>query len=202
MNDNEWFTSLEKGKKGEMFTKENAIELLKPIFEMKVKKLLYDYRNFKNKQNNGIDGNINIDIEWETKARFKDYGDILLETVSVIKEKNLHIIENRRKIEEGKEGWWFYCKADVIIYLIFKKEKVIKGFLIIKELTNNKFNKISLKQHPKVIAGTPNKYNPKWLTENRSVQYEDFPEGSLINITQIINEINKNNNQSSLNLFF
>lgn len=56
MNDNEWFTSLEKGKKGEMFTKENAIELLKPIFEMKVKKLLYDYRNFKNKQNNGIDG--------------------------------------------------------------------------------------------------------------------------------------------------
>lgn len=51
----------------------------------------------------------------EAKIRLKDYGDLLLETVSNVKFKT--------------PGWLHSSKADLLAYCTFKRGKLVKGYI-------------------------------------------------------------------------
>lgn len=176
MKSNDWDECVKLGNKGEVYVKEHFLEIFKPILNQYLfsNRFKYNLNNLieTKKQRDGIDGNVSLNLfEYEVKTRSRDYGDILLETVSVR--------------ESGKTGWFFYTKADVIVYLIYSNKKFKKGFLILMENARVKFSWQELKKYKTIIAVTN---NGEWSTENKAVPYRDFLENSLISLKDCLNK--------------
>lgn len=181
---NSWKDCLRFGLRGEQYVKENFIKVFRPVIEdyLFSNRFKFDLNNLieTKKQRNGIDGNVSLSLfEWETKTRKKDYGDILIETISVR--------------ETNKLGWFFTSKADILAYLVIFQGKLTKGFLIFLDKARKKFTKKYLYENYSKSIRIANSEGLKrnWSTENIAIPYKDFPTNSLIPIDSCFEDSKK-----------
>ena len=194
---NEWNDCVKVGDKGEKFVKENFLKIFLPIFDkfLLANRVKYNLNNpiSIEKQLAGIDGTLfqkYLDYEVKTRQYFAyRYGDILLETISII--------------ELSKIGWIIYSEADVVVYLWLNKLGILPcdGYLL---LLNNirKYFEIKTKSRKQKFRiqdiGNLIQYPIKdarsergekiWHTRNRATLIEDFPENCIIQISENIFE--------------
>lgn len=125
-------------------------------------------------QRAGIDGIGKLrEIRWDTKVRDWSYWknhDILIETLSDMK--------------RGKPGWFYYSKADFVIYTWKNEDRnyLVEGYLI---FIQNKIFRIwfweNIPHFKRAVAHSKSiRTGRTWDTMNRIVPIKDFPEGTIL----------------------
>ena len=168
---NEWYECLQIGEIGEKFTTKHQRKIILPIIDQFLYANRFEYnlnKIGKDKQRQGINGEINLNFSYEVKTRTKNWGDILLETISVI--------------EKIVPGWFFTSKANAIVYYFLNRQREIdEGYIILLNQTRKYFTEAVLERYPKKIAKTE-RNNYCYHTENRAIPFDAFPKKSLIHI--------------------
>lgn len=190
--ENIWAENLEFGLKGEEALKETLNSIL---FACQIERMQYNNENLftanlqRKAQREGINGTVEFrKAKWDVKLRkyFPYREDIAIETISVI--------------EENKEGWFYYSKADWIIYAWADKHgvRIIDGYFIFlqkpelrkwfeenKDYYKNKYIKEREEKHGGnlgllYVTTVKKETNEKWHTENIPIPINEFPENTII----------------------
>lgn len=184
MRKHEFREKLKEGQQAENILKERLHSIL---FAESVKLIKWEGKDIfsTNLQRKGVDGTLRFkEVRWESKVRdyssYK-YGDILLETISVVKDK--------------KPGWFYYTIADFVIYTWKNKKgtKLIDGYFI---FVQNPILKSWFKENEKRFRLVRAKsYDKKtgeyWYTLNRAVPISQFPKGTVLRLDANIPLINQ-----------
>lgn len=105
-------------------------------------------------------------INAEVKIRYKDYNDLLIETVSSITRKT--------------KGWIYRSKADLLIYAVIKRNKVIScKILNLPSLQEWWDEEGAWCNYPTKTAKTMG-YGFKYETENKAVPWTAVPASCIL----------------------
>lgn len=158
------------GDIGEKFTEKNFLTIFQSILTNYLYANRYKYDLYELFQKAGKDGKTGISLfEWEVKTRSRFYPDILLELFH----------------SYGKPGWFYYTKADIVVYLYLNESKLIeKGFLLIMHKLKDYFTSEKLDAYHQIKAWSKNKEN-EWYTINVAIPFKDFPKKSLISLPNL-----------------
>lgn len=180
MKVNIWQENLIEGAKAEEALKEGLHRIL---FTESVKIIKYGEDIFStNLQRSGIDGIAQLkEVKWESKVREYEYynknnKDILIETVS--------------NEDTGKPGWFYYSKADFIIYTWKNKFKnfLIDGFFIfiqnpvLRAWFEGEKDRFEEKEAVSIDKNTGN----IWRTLNRVVPTKSFPKDTILHFSPFL----------------
>lgn len=120
--------------------------------------LFHRWATLKENREEHFDALMEGNIRYELKNRRKDYGDILVETLSCK--------------ERGTPGWIYNTQTDYLAYTVVTKERqVAKGYIFIFPRFQKWWNE----------EGVYNHYEPKrhvgelYTTKNRAVPPKDIP---------------------------